>query len=370
MKIKDLSLDHVAVHRQYRTVVAEPGQEIVRAGAEPTLSHFYILRVQTDEGITGLGEVSDIDERIPSRAELERQLKAALVGVDPFRLEALMTGKVRFDSPLVDCAVDSALYDIQGKKLGVSVSDLVGGRVRDAVLTSWVVYIRTPDLVGDEMAEMIARHGFTAFKLKVGIDFDHDDECVRIMREVAGPAAQIKLDASGAWTKDEAIRNIRRMERHGLQGVETPVGGRDPRDLAAVRQAVETPIIEHVGRDLGAAAAMARHASVDIFNVATVSAGGIYRAKKLLGLAEAAGIDCLLGSTVELGIGTAGQLHLAGTSAIVTYPSDLIGPALYIDDVLAEPFRYDGGTLPVPTGPGLGVELDVQKLARQQQSEA
>jgi muconate cycloisomerase len=364
VKVTDLSLDQIAIHREYRTVVAGPGQEIVGVGAEPTLSHFYILRVQTDEGITGLGEVSDFDEgsEFPSRAELERQLKTVLVGEDPFKLEALFQEKIRFASPLIDCAVDSALYDIQGKKLGVSVSDLIGGRVRDEVVVSWVVFIRKPELVGDEIRRMTARCGFTAFKLKVGIDIDHDDQCVRIIRETAGPTAQIKLDASGAWTKDEAIRNIRRLEKYNLQGVETPVQGRDPREMAEVRQAVDTPIIEHVGRNFGAALAMAKHGSVDIFNVATVSAGGIYRAKKLLGLAEAAGIDCLLGSTVELGIGTAGQLHLAGTSSIVNYPSDLVGPALYTDDILATPFRYTEGTLPVPQGVGLGVELDEQKL--------
>jgi muconate cycloisomerase len=200
--------------------------------------------------------------------------------------------------------------------------------------------------------------------LKVGLNVDHDDECVRIMRAVAGPNGQIKLDASGNWSVDEAIANIRRLEKHGLQGVETPTNPRDVAGMGRVRKSVGVPIIEHVGKDLGRALEYVRHEAVDVFNVATVSSGGIYRAKKVLALAEAAGVQCLLGSTVELGVGTAAQLHLAASSAVVTYPSDLIGPAMYVDDYVAQPFQYAQGYLPVPSGPGLGVEVDEDRLAR------
>ena len=95
-----------------------------------------------------------------------------------------------------------------------------------------------------------------------------------------------------------------------------------------------------------------------MFQRSTVGCGGIFRAKKVIAIAEAAGLNALLGSTVELGVGTAAQLALASSSWRVDWPSDLIGPLMYTDDVLNEPWEWDNGYLRVPTGPGLGVTLD------------
>lgn len=361
MKITGVELQQLSVLRSYHTIVAAPKREIPPADAPATRSYFVLLRLHADNGLVGLGEVSDIEESDLGTADLLPKLEDALLGADPFDLERL-SQRLSLGN-LVNCAVDSALYDLQGKALGAPAHNFVGGRYRDRVLVSWVVYIRRPDLVEQEMEEMV-RRGFNAFKLKVGLNIDHDDACVGIMRQVAGPDAQIKLDASGNWSVDEAIANIRRLEKHGLQGVETPTNPRDVSGMARVRKSVGAPIIEHVGRDLGRALDYVRSEAVDVFNVATVSAGGIFRAKKVLALAEAAGIQCLLGSTVELGVGTAAQLHLAASSSVVTYPSDLIGPAMYVDDYLTEPFQYDQGYLTVPTGPGLGVDVDPQRLAK------
>ena len=90
--------------------------------------------------------------------------------------------------------------------------------------------------------------------------------------------------------------------------------------------------------------------------------GGIHRCKKILALAEAAGVDALLGSTVELGVGTAAQVHLGVSSGAICYPSDLIGPRMYTEDVVTRPFAYENGRLLPPEGPGLGVELDRDAL--------
>lgn len=363
MKIVGVRLTPLSVLRSYHTIVAAPKRSIPPADAPPTRSYFELLEVHADNGLVGVGEVSDVEQSDLKIDETRRKIEDVLLGADPFDLERL-TSRLALGS-LVDCAIDSALFDLQGKALGVSAHDFVGGRFRDRVLVSWVVYIRRPDLVEQEMEEMV-RRGFRAFKLKVGLDVDHDDACLGVMRAVGGPSAQIKLDASGNWTVEQAIANIRRLEKHGLQGVETPTNPRDVAGMARVRHSVGVPIIEHVGRSLSYALDVIRQEAVDVFNVATVSSGGIFRAKKVLALAEAAGVQCLLGSTVELGVGTAAQLHLAASSAVVTYPSDLIGPAMYVDDYLSQPFTYEAGHLPVPTGPGLGVDVDPSRLARLQ----
>ncbi len=135
--------------------------------------------------------------------------------------------------------------------------------------------------------------------------------------------------------------------------------------LARVRARSPMPIIEHVA-DLGDVflAAVIRHQAVDIVNVVPCQAGGLGRAKRLIHAAETAGMPALLGSTVELGPGTAASVHLAVASASVCIPSDLVGPGLLQGDVCTTPFSLSGGELAPFEGPGLGIDLDEEKMER------
>ncbi|MCC7265068.1 MAG: mandelate racemase/muconate lactonizing enzyme family protein [Candidatus Latescibacteria bacterium] len=361
MKITGVQIRQVQVPRQHRTIVGTGvDTPVAGVGDAPTRSRFAFLLLQSDEGVCGLGEWSDLEAGLEPAA-LRGPLESLLLGRNPFDLEAIFTA-FPFDRS-TRCAVDSALYDLMGKALGVPVYELLGGCYRPQVEVSWVVYIRQPELIGEEIARMRDR-GFGAFKLKVGSRIDHDETCVRIIRETAGPGARLKLDASGAWTLAEAIEYIPRLAQYGLQAVESPVQGRGAADLARVRQAVEVPIIEHVWDRWDYVLELVRHQSVDIINLFPEGCGGLFRCKKVLALTEAAGIGALLGSTVELGVGTAAQVHLGVSSPGITLPSDLIGPAMYREDVITQPFAYEGGALVPPSGPGLGVELDLAQLER------
>ena len=128
--------------------------------------------------------------------------------------------------------------------------------------------------------------------------------------------------------------------------------------MPTISRQVDVPILEHVS-DLDYGLALIKAGAVDFFNVATTGAGGIWPARRIVTLAEAAGIGVLLGSTVEMGPGTAAQLHLAATVPNLTLPSDLVGPGLYKRDVLKSPFRYREGKLDVPRGAGLGIDVSI-----------
>lgn len=229
MKITGVQIRSIQVRRQHRTIVGVGiGTPIAGAGDAPTLSRFAFLQLHTDEGFCGLGEWSDLEAGLEP-ARLKGQLEALLLGQSPFDLESIFA-----TFPLdrsTRCAVDSALYDLMGKALGVPVYQLLGGRFRPQVEVSWVVYIRQPELIADEIRQMRAQ-GFDAFKLKVGSRIEHDETCVCIIRESAGPQAQLKLDASGAWSLAEAVEYIPRLGQYGLQAVESPVQGRGAEDLA------------------------------------------------------------------------------------------------------------------------------------------
>ena len=366
MKIVDLRIHPVAVSRQYATLTSGGQEGRKNPDAAPVeLSYFYILEVETDAGIVGIGEISDIDPKMRmvdgSPMEIDNvagKLRSLLVGRDPSDMERLSL-EVRTGG-LVDCAIDTACYDIMGKSYGTSATSLAGGRLRKSVWVSWVAYIREPEAMVPEIQEKLEQ-GFDAFKFKVGRDIDLDEARIKLFREIGGNDLNLKLDANAAWDVDEAITFMRRLEKYNISGVETPIDKENVTGMARVRKAVDTPILEHVSTQ-EYALELVRHEAVDVFNVSTVGCGGIYRAKKVIAIAEAAGLNALLGSTVELGVGTAAQLALASSSWRVDWPSDLIGPLMYTDDVLMEPWEWDNGYLRVPSGPGLGVTLDPAKL--------
>jgi muconate cycloisomerase len=369
MKIRSLALHPVAVARQYGTVIAQEGGKAKRTVSK---SAFYFLELTTDTGLTGWGEVSDIepDDTPKDIKEYQATLAAFVVGRDPFDAQRLHHDlgehfDVRNSSlaRYTACALDMACYDLQGKATGRPVYDLLGGAVRKDVTVSWVAYIREDlALIRDEIKERVAQ-GFRAFKLKVGVDIDLDEQRLAVLRTVAGPDANLKVDANEGWSVADAPRYIRRLHKYRLSGVETPVPRKDPAAIAAVRKQVEVPILEHVN-DVQYGLALVKADAVDVFNVATTGAGGLWYARQVVALAQAAKLGVLLGSTVEMGPGTLAQLHLAATVPNLTLPSDLIGPGMYQDDVLTRPLTYRQGKLDVPSGPGLGGEIDRGKLRR------
>ena len=223
-----------------------------------------------------------------------------------------------------------------------------------------MIFIRDVESLEMEVSEKIAE-GFNAFKMKVGINTKNDEERLRKVREVAGDDAVIKLDANSGWTFDEAVENLKVLEKYNPAGIETPIPYLDIEGKAKLRKLTGIPVLEHVNT-LDYALELIKHNAVDVFNVCTTGAGGLKKAQKIFTLAETAGIPCLLGSTIESGVGTAAQLHLAASSSLVTWPSDLVGPKMYVNDVLKTPFTWDKGYMVVPEGNGWGVEIDFDLL--------
>ena len=275
-----------------------------------------------------------------------------------------------------------ALLDLAAKLWKVPAHTLLGGAQRQRLPISWVAYIRGADLLATEISEKVEA-GFSAFKLKVGGDPAQDLERVRLLRRLAGPRAYIKLDASGQWTEDEAGERIDQLAAAGADAIETPIQAvsrtiaknhpdrvnRDPgaavAALARVRRDSPLPIIEHVADFADSfALALLHQQAVDVFNVVPAQAGSIHRAHRLLQLAETGGIDALLGSTVELGPGTAAALHLGLATKAVNKASDLVGPGLLTGDIVTPRLTYATGHLEAAPGPGLGLSLSADLLGQ------
>lgn len=380
--IRSVRLRAVTLPRVYDTRVAEAGGH---AHAK-THSSYYVLELVDGNGCVGLGEISDIEAtwNTPPPEQLCNMLDV-LSGADYLSQQNTWERAVA-ELPdalhpelrsLISAAVDTALLDLMAQHYGVPLYVLFGGRSRAQVSVSWVAFIRSLVDIEREIAAKVAE-GFTAFKLKVGDEPQLDIERVRLCRRLAGPSAYIKVDASGQWQEDEAVECIQALAAVGADAVETPLRAaaraiakdcpeqvNEQADevaaaLARIRQRVSTQLIEHVADfDERFALALITHRAVDVFNVVPVQAGRLQRAQRLLHLAESGGLPALLGSTVELGIGTAAAAHLAVACPAVRIASDLVGPGLLAADVVTPRLRYESGCIRPPEGAGLGVQLDL-----------
>jgi L-alanine-DL-glutamate epimerase-like enolase superfamily enzyme len=369
MKIVDVRVHPLRVARQYRTLVGPTATPHAVAAAstpaEPaTISHYYAIELEADDGRVGLGECSDLDPRAtlpdgsPMRAPATQALLRTLLrGHDPHdtaRLDASFT-RASVRGKLL-AAADMASLDLVARAAGQPLYNLLGGRYWRDLPVCWVAYIRHPREMEPEIAQKVAQ-GFRAFKLKVGGDPDLDVARVKLVRDLAGEDAHIKLDANGAWTVDEAIATLRRLEPYRPAAIETPVDVRDTAGMREVKANTGIPFMEH-GWPPARVFEYLKEGLVDVFKLYAPFYGGLRAAQQVMGMIAAAGKDAYVGSDVEMGIATLAFGHLAAASPecnIERWPCDLRGPALLTGDVLDPPVRYDDGKLVLSARPGLGV---------------
>ncbi len=342
-----------------------------RAGTH-SVSPFLLVRVHTDEQIYGLGEVSCTprwsgEDQFTAAHFIRTILEPALTGENPRdieRLTARMRGAVA-GNPFTRAALEMALWDILGKSAGLPVYRLLGGPVRDAVPIKWSISGAEPARAA-EIARWAVQQGFTTMKVKVGIDPAQDIARVCAVREAIGSDVRLGIDANGAWPPRTAVRMIRRLTEFGIYFAEQPVPPGDVAALADVRRQVAVPILaDESVYSPEDALALARAHAADAFSIYTGKAAGIGPARKIAAIAESAILGATIGSNLELGIGTAAMIHLGLSTAGITpddYPCDIIGPFYYADEILTHPLRLAGGQALPPEGPGLGVELDDEKV--------
>jgi muconate cycloisomerase len=219
-----------------------------------------------------------------------------------------------------------------------------------------------------EIAKWAVSQGFSKMKVKVGLDPREDVARVRAVREAVGSAIKLGVDANGGWsTPDIAIETINQLsDQCQIYFAEQPVPAGDPAAMAAVRRNVSVPIIaDESVYTLDDAKILARAEAADVFSIYIGKAGGIGPALAIAKFAQSVGIKCTIGSNLELGVGSAAMIHFGMSAPGIdadAYPCDIIGPLFYEDDVLAEPLRITGGSAQAHDRPGLGVELDNERI--------
>jgi muconate cycloisomerase len=277
--------------------------------------------------------------------------------------------------PYAKSAVDMALHDITGKALQVPVYQLLGGLVRRWIpITHSLGILEESEL--EEKAAAAIGEGIRTIKLKIGLDARRDIRAVAAVRGAIGPDINLVVDAnSGYQTPKLAITALREMAAYDLHYAEQPVEGLEA--MARVANALDVSIMaDESAWNYHDILEILRLRAADYISLYTTKPGGLLPAKKTAAVAEAAGLPCNVNGSAETGIGNAANLHLAASTPIISesivipitniegQEQTRVAGVFYTDDIITRPFTYADGALEVPSGPGLGVELDLDKMEK------
>lgn len=354
----------------------------VRLPIQAPLRHSYgvhqafertLLRLTTEDGTVGWGETAAPKHDVDAFAPL-------VLGESPFHLETLRMHISQHGyfsrQALISAAVEIACLDLQGRLLGLSVSDLLGGTLRSEIpLSAYFFYryptaneagVNTPEEVVRFVQKLIETHGFRTVKVKGGVyPPDHDLQVIEALREAFGPSLLLRLDPNAIWTPETAIRIATQLDHLNinLEYLEDPTWGIDA--MSAVRARVKSPFatnmcvtyFDHLPHAITTRA-------VDIVLSDPWYWGGLYNTKVLSVMTATFGLGMGMHSGLETGIGLSAMLHVAATLPNLTHAIDSHYHHLLDDILQSEMLTYHDGMMSVPTGPGLGVEIDLAKVQK------
>jgi glucarate dehydratase len=335
-----------------------------------------IIEVETDEGIIGLGEMGGGGETAVAGVQ---GLKAYLLGHDPANLEKMRflianpTASLYNNRTQILAALEFACLDILGQKWGVPVHQIIGGKVRDRVpFASYLFFryanprdgsgeVRTCDQLVAHAIELKEKHGFTAHKLKGGVfSPGYELECYRAVAN-ALPGDSFRFDPNGVWSTEQAIWFGQQIEGLNNDYLEDPVFGLH--GMRRTREKVRMPLATNtvvVGFEQLAANIL--ETAVDVILLDTTFWGGIRPCVKAAGICEAFQLGVAVHSSGELGIQLATMLHLGAVLPNLSFSADAHYHHLVDDVIVGGKMHYCGGTIAVPTAPGLGVKLDRDRM--------
>ncbi|MBW1803139.1 MAG: mandelate racemase/muconate lactonizing enzyme family protein [Deltaproteobacteria bacterium] len=333
-----------------------------------------VFWIDTDEGITGISTIGYPDAELNQQIVM-RKIKPSLIGQDPFNVEKIAAQAIKIIPmyPSAVAAVDIALWDIIGKACNKPLYKLWGGKIHDPVRVRYWMCTKSPEDMAVEAEKAVKERGWKAFKIKIGTDPETDLERVRLIREAVGNDVELGFDINGGYNLSTAIRILKKMAEYNPSHFEEPVPSAWPYDagcldnLADIRQELGVPIEIHSHglNNKEYVMALIQKRAADILHTNSCFIPGVMEGKRICGIAEAGGLIVTGQSNcAELGPENAFNLHWIASTPAFKGTNDssthrLESPA---SDIITKPFKTTDGTLNVPEGPGLGVELDMEKV--------
>jgi muconate cycloisomerase len=345
--------------------------------AMATMRHqsIVLVRMRDADGVEGVGEGTTIGglsygEESPEGIKLaiDAYIAPIVTTCDASRVGATMATVARsvFGNHIAKCAVETALLDMAGRRLGIPVSELIGGgRVRDRLPVAWTLASGDTGRDIEEAERLLAARRHNIFKLKIGRrEVRADVAHVAAIKQALGDRGSVRVDVNQHWDEAQADLGMRLLEDAGVDLVEQPVARHDLPTMRRLSAKHVIPLMAdealHGATD---AFAIAAAAGARVFAVKIAQSGGLLPAHAVATIAQAGGVGLYGGTMLEAGVGTAASAHLFATLPTLAWGTELFGPLLLTDEILAEPLRYADFELEIPTGPGLGVALDEDRIA-------
>lgn len=342
-----------------------------------------IVEIITDEGITGIGEIAPIPAFGNSTlVQAVAPLPAMATQLQSLQLnEALdcISAAIKADAipAATACGLEIALLDALGKLDGCTVGELLlrssdsmplpsldHALPRSAIAVNAIIGAATVETAITAVRQAVAA-GFGCVKLKVGRDTGEAIERVAAVREAIGPAVHLRLDANEAWSIEQAREILNGCAGYDIQYVEQPLRADDLAGMYKLRQEVSVSIaVDEALHNLASVRQALSLEAADIFIIKPQLVGGLRTSRQIIREAADRGVQCVVTSSIESGIGLVAALHLAAASPEITLECGLATLHLLADDLLADDLPIHHGSLAVPTAPGLGVRLDRSALER------
>lgn len=332
-----------------------------------------LVKVFCSDGVFGIGEGTTIagmaygpESPESMKLAIDAYLAPAALGRDATRIQELMAhlGKLVKVNHFAKSALETALLDAHGKRLGVALSELLGGLRRERLPVAWT--LASGDTAKDiaEAERMLDMRRHKVFKLKIGareprVDIAH---VAQIKREL-GDRGAVRVDVNMAWSETQAAWAIAALADAGCELVEQPVASA----AALARLTRRFPIAlmaDEILQGPESAFEIAKSNGADVFAIKIEQSGGLFAAQRVAAIADAAGIELYGGTMLEGAVSTIASAHLFASFANLQWGTELFGPLLITEQILTRPLDYSDFELTVPNGPGLGIELDEEMVKR------
>lgn len=326
-----------------------------------------IIKINTSNGLTGYGECSPFmtinGESMDTCFVVAQYLANILKGKDALDIENCVVAmdSMIYANSSIKSAFDIALYDIAAQNAGLPLYAFLGGSKSKEIITDYTVSIDEPKKMAAD-AVKIKANGFQVIKVKLGQQ-QKDVERIRLIREAVGMGIPIRIDANQGWDVAGTIRILNELAVYNIQHCEEPIPRWNYMELAAIRKQSPIKIMaDESCCDHHDAKRLIDLNACDYFNVKLGKSGGIFKALKIIKLAEAEGIKIQLGGFLESRLAFTAAAHLAlASDAIIFYDFDT--PLMFEEDPVSGGITYDSnGVVSVPDTTGLGATIDADYL--------
>ncbi|ENV32771.1 muconate/chloromuconate family cycloisomerase [Acinetobacter gerneri] len=332
-----------------------------------------LIKVTTEDGIVGWGEATTIGglsygEESPEsvKTNIDTYFAPLLTSVKNLNVAQTLKliRKTINGNRFAKCAIQTALLDIQAQRLGLPLSELLGGRLRTGVPVLWVLASGDTEKDIAEAKKMIELKRHNVFKLKIGSNpVEADVEHVLAIKKALGNDISIRVDVNRAWSELEAIRGIQMLQDGGIDLIEQPCALDNIDAMERLTRKFDIAIMADESLSGPQSAyQLAKRSAASVFAIKIAQSAGLHEACEVANIAKLAGIDLYGGTMLEGPVGTIASAHAFSTFENLAYGTELFGPLLLTQEILKTPLRYENFELVLPTGAGLGIELDEDKI--------